>query len=80
MDEGGARHIGDIIRERNGRAAHDLAVAPGLKHNFVSRILKVLQGLLSSILDVLATIGWFVTLPFITRDDRALTAREQSRG
>ena len=31
-------------------------------------------------LDVLATNGWFVTLPFITRDDRMLTEREQSGG
>ena len=35
----------------------------------VSRILKVLRLLLGATLDVLAAIGWFVTLPFITHED-----------
>jgi hypothetical protein len=42
--------------------------------------LKIPRLLLGAMLNLLATIGWFVTLPFITRDGRALTAREQSRG
>jgi hypothetical protein len=75
-----ARHIGEIIRERHSRLAQDLTAAPGPKYDVFSRALKIPRLLLGAMLDVLATIGWFVTLPFITRDDRALTTREQSRG
>jgi hypothetical protein len=74
-----ARHIGEIIRERHSRSAQDLAVTPSPKQNVFSPILMP-RLLLGGTFDVLATIGWFVTLPFITHDDLALTAREQSRG
>jgi hypothetical protein len=75
-----ARHISEIIRERNNRSAQDLPAAPGPKHDVFSRVSKILRLLLDAMLDVFATIGWFVTLPFITHDSRALIAREQSRG
>jgi len=75
-----ARHIGEIIRERNNRSAQNLAAVPGPKHDVFSRVSKIPRLVLGAMLDVLATIGWFVTLPFITRDDRMLTEREQSGG
>lgn len=75
-----ARHIGEIIKERHNLLAQDLAAAPTPKHHVFSRILKMPHPLFRAALDVLATIGWFVTLPFITHDDRALTARAQSGG
>ena len=75
-----ARHIGDIIRERNNSAAHGLAAESGHEQDAVSRVLKTLRLVFVAVLDVLATIGWFVTLPFITADGRELTARGQSRG
>jgi hypothetical protein len=74
------RHIGDIIKERNYPAAGGRATAPGPKHDVFSRVLKIPRLLLGAMLDMLATIGWFVSLPFITRDDQVFTAREQSRG
>jgi len=77
MEDRQARHIGDIIRERYNRAA-DAAQGPQL--DFISRAQKMLRLLLGPVLDALATIGWFVTLPFITHEGRALTSREQSRG
>jgi cell division septal protein FtsQ len=71
-----ARHISEIIRERHNRSAQNRAAAPNPKRV----VLKILRLLLGAMLDVLATIGWLVTLPFITRDDRAFTARAQSGG
>jgi hypothetical protein len=71
-----ARHIGEIIRERDNLSALGLTVPSSPKRD----VLKIPRRLLGGTLDVLATIGWFVTLPFITRDDLALTTREQSRG
>jgi hypothetical protein len=80
MEDRRARHIGEIIRERNNRAVHRPAAAPKPRNNFNSRAQKILQRVLACVLNALATIGWFVTLPFITQDGRAVTAREQSGG
>jgi hypothetical protein len=77
-----ARHIGDIIRERDNafwRRGGDLS-APSRAARRTLRIQKLFCSLLGVVLDVLATIGWFVTLPFITQDDRAQSPCEQSRG
>jgi hypothetical protein len=75
-----ARHIGDIIRERNDFPVHDLALAADRKHGATSRALKILLLVHRGVLDLLATIGWFVTRPFITDDRHALTSRAQIRG
>lgn len=80
MEDRQARHIGDIIRERNNRGTRGLAAIPNLKPHFISRAQKILHLILAGVLNALATIGWFVTLPFITHDAPAVTAREQSRG
>jgi hypothetical protein len=69
-----ARHIGEIIRERNNRGAYGIAPAPGPK--LTCRVQKILRLVLSRVLDVLAAIGWFVMLPFITRGGHAPTPRE----
>jgi hypothetical protein len=71
-----ARHIGEIIRERDNLSALGLTAPSSPKRD----VLKIPRLLLGGTLDVLATIGWFVTLPFITCDDRALIARAQSGG
>jgi hypothetical protein len=71
-----ARHIGEIIRERDNLSALGLTAPPSPKRD----VLKIPRLLLGAMLNVLAIIGWFVTLPFITQNRRALTAREQSRG
>jgi hypothetical protein len=76
MEHQRARHIGEIIRERDNLSA--LGLTAPLSPN--RDVLKIPRLLLGGTLDVLATIGWFVTLPFITRDDRALTSRAQSGG
>ena len=80
MDYRGLRHIGDIIRERNNRAAYGVVPAPGVKRNLTLRVQKILRLILSSVLAVLSTIGWFVTLPFITRNGHARTSSAQFRG
>ena len=80
VEERQVRHIGDIIRESDYCVALDFAAAPGSKHHRFFRASKMLRLLLAATLDVLATIGWFVTLPFIAHDSRVLTAREQPRG
>ena len=76
MEHQRARHISEIIRERDNLSALGLTAPLSPKRD----VLKIPRLLLGGTLDVLATIGWFVTLPFITRDDLALIAREQSRG
>lgn len=80
MEERQARHIGDLIRERNTSASHGVAAVPDRKYNVISSVRKILHLVLSRVLDVLATIGWFVTLPLIPRDNRVFTSRGQSRG
>lgn len=79
MEEQRARHIGDILKERDNQMVHDLATVSGPEHDFVSRIYKIFRSVFGGALDALAAIGWFVTLPFITHNDCALTAREQHR-
>ncbi|HZL28498.1 MAG TPA: hypothetical protein VFC39_18390 [Acidobacteriaceae bacterium] len=76
MENRRARHISEIIRERDNLSALGLTAPLSPKRD----VLKIPRLLLGAVLDVLATIGWFVTLPFITHDDRAATSREQSRG
>ena len=76
MEHQRARHIGEIIRECDNLSALGLTAPSSPKRD----VLKIPRLLLGGTLDVLATIGWFVTLPFLTQNRRALTAREQSRG
>jgi hypothetical protein len=74
-----ARHIGDIISERyNFELGNQTARAGEIRPALDLR--KILWLLLGGVVNVLAAIGWFVTLPFITRDGAALTSREQSGG
>jgi len=80
MDDGGARHIGDIIRERSNRAARHPAATSSSEHDPFSAVLKALRLLLGAMLDMLAMIGWFVTLPFITHGSGRLTSRAHRRG
>jgi hypothetical protein len=70
MEDRRARHIGDIIRERNNRGTHGLAATSNPKPHFSSRAQKMLQLILAGVLNALATIGWFVTLPFISHDSQ----------
>jgi hypothetical protein len=90
VDHRQARHIGDIIRERDdifpgrtqtvpNRGAEDQTTRAAAA-NPIRRFQRLLRLLLGGVVNVLAAIGWFVTLPFITHDDRAATSREQSRG
>jgi hypothetical protein len=80
MDDSRARHIGDIIRERHNCAAHGQAAVARPKLNLFSRVRKILRLVFGRVFDLLATIGWFVTRPFIADDDRPLTSRAQIRG
>jgi hypothetical protein len=76
MEHQRARHIGEIIRERDNLSALGLTAPPSPKRD----VLKIPRLLLGAMLNLLVTIGWFVTLPFITHGDRALTSRAQSGG
>jgi hypothetical protein len=75
MDDDRARHIGDIIREHRSRAA-----MPTPKPEALSQASRVPRLVLRTMLDMLAMIGWLVSLPFIGRVDRALTSRAHPRG
>jgi hypothetical protein len=66
VEERQARHIGEIIRERNNRGARSLAAIPNPEPHVISRAQKILHLILAGMLNALATIGRFVTLPFIT--------------
>jgi hypothetical protein len=81
VEEPEARHIRDIIRERGNifqRRVGDLSARLGASS--ILGFQKPLRSLFGVVLNVLATIGWFVTRPFIIDDGGTLTARKQSRG
>jgi hypothetical protein len=74
-----ARHIGEIISERYDSELGNPAARAGEIRRPPLELRKILWLLLDGALDALATIGWFVTLPFITRHGAPLKTREQSR-
>jgi len=68
MEYGRARHISEIIRERNN------AVGASTTNRRIIRIRKYLYLILDALLSVFQIIGWLVSRPFLFLD------RKLSRG
>jgi hypothetical protein len=78
-----ARHIGDIIRERENafpRRGGDLTARAGDTNRRISKGRKMLRLLLDVAVWVPLTIGRLVTLPLISASQRRLISSAHERG
>jgi hypothetical protein len=86
MDDGEARHIGGIIRERGRvfqaqrqiiieRQAKDRTTRAGDPNHFIMRVQKMLRSALDGVVWVPVTIGRVVTLPLTSKRVASWTSR-----